>query len=235
MKLDEALTLRMSFNDLQGEIRVDENGYICLNDLAQYFPHKKIKEWMKNKSANEFIDTVDAFLNGGNSPYLKSIVSKRGKYNGGTYAHELIAMEFCTWLSPEFKLKVFLEYTEGRQHKKGWNIKRHLASFNYKMMSKSVENAHDPAKGYHYSNEAKMLNKIVFGEHKPGIRDEATEQQLDDIAWIEGKNSAYIDIDMDYQKRKEVLKDLYHKRECARILKPEGCESLNNHEQKRIG
>ena len=163
MKLDEALTLRMSFNDLQGEIRVDENGYICLNDLAKYFPHKRLDHWKENKSTSEFIETTDKFLNTSDSGDLKSLVSRRGKYNGGTYAHELVAMEFCTWLSPEFKLKVYLEYIKGKQNKKGWNFKRELASYNYKLMSKSVEDAHDPAKFYHYSNEAKMLNKIVFG------------------------------------------------------------------------
>ena len=30
-------------------------------------------------------------------------VSKRGKYDGGTFAHPDIAFEFASWLSPEFK------------------------------------------------------------------------------------------------------------------------------------
>ena len=33
------------------------------------------------------------------------IVSKAGRY-GGTYAHYDIAMEFASWLSPEFKLYI---------------------------------------------------------------------------------------------------------------------------------
>ena len=233
MKLDEALTLRMSFNDLCGEIRVDENGYICLNDLAQYFPHRRIDKWRKSDQTNDFILVVDKFLNGGDSRHLydplngsstnttkrgelKSIISKRGKYNGGTYAHELVAMEFCAWLSPEFKLKVYLEYVGGRQQKKDWNVKRILAAYNYKIMSKSVEDAHDPAKFYHYSNEAKMLNKIVFGKHEKEIRETATEGQLDDIAWLESKNSAFIDIEMNYQDRKDKLSELFSRRTAER-------------------
>ena len=31
------------------------------------------------------------------------IVSKAGRYGGGTYAHRNIAFEFASWLSPEFK------------------------------------------------------------------------------------------------------------------------------------
>jgi len=209
MKLTDALTLRMSFNDLKGEIRIDENGYICLNDLAAYFPHKRLDHWKDNKTTIEFIETVNEFLNTPNSGDLKSLVSKRGKYVGGTYAHELVAMEFCTWLSPEFKLKVYLEYISGKQQKKGWNVKRILAAYNYKIMTKSIEDSHEDPKHYHYSNEAKMLNVIVFGKSEKGIRDSASESELDDIAWLEGKNSAYIDIEMDYQERKTILIRLY--------------------------
>ncbi len=219
MDLNEALILRMSFNDLQGEIRVDENGYICLNDLAAYYPHKRLDNWKANQTTKEFIETVNKYLNTSNSSDLNSVITRRGKYNGGTYAHELIAMELCTWLSPEFKLKVYLEYSQGKQNKKDWNVKRILASNNYRIMSKSVEDAHDPVKGYHYSNEAKMLNNIVFGAHQKGIREIATEGQLDDIAWLEGKNSAYIDIKMSYGERKKVLIELYHKRNMQKQLK----------------
>ncbi len=233
MKLTDALTLRMKFNDLQGEIRVDDNGYICLNDLSSYYPHKKINEWKKNNSTKEFIKTVDDFLNRGDSTYLKSsIISKRGKYSGGTYAHELIAMEFCTWLSPEFKMKVYLEYMHGKQKKKDWNIKRILAAYNYKIMSKSVEDAHDPVMGYHYGNEAKMINVIVFDRHEKGIRDNTSETKLDDIAWLEGKNSAYIDINMDYQERKAVLIKLYEDRDQKRFEKQSDICSENH---KRYG
>ena len=31
------------------------------------------------------------------------LVSKSGRYSGGTYAHTDIAFEFASWVSPEFK------------------------------------------------------------------------------------------------------------------------------------
>lgn len=218
MELKEALILRMSFNDVRGEIRIDENGYTCLNDLAIYYPHKKIKEWKNNKSTKEFIEVLDKKLNIGDFPHLKkSLLTKRGKYGGGTYAHDDLAMFFAMWLSPEFCLAVIRAHREGSQRKEGWNMKRILASENYKLMSKSVQDAHDPVRGYHYSNEAIMLNKIVFGMHQKGMRDVATEQQLDDIAWLESKNSAYIDIEMSSDKRKEVLVSLYTKRNQKQV------------------
>lgn len=217
MKLSDALVIRLSYNDLSGDIKIDENGYICLNDLAAYFPNKKINEWSKNNSTKEFIGTVDAFLNRGNSPYLKPLIAKRGKYNGGTYAHELVAMEFCTWLSPEFKLKVYLEYISGKQRKKNWNIKRILAAYNFNVMTKSIADSKEDTKPYHYSNEARLINMIVFDKSERGIRDAASEIVLDDIAMLEGKNSAFIDIEMDYQDRKVALNKIYDKHLNARF------------------
>lgn len=37
------------------------------------------------------------------------IISKSGRY-GGTYAHYDIAMEFASWISPEFKLYIVQDY-----------------------------------------------------------------------------------------------------------------------------
>ena len=38
------------------------------------------------------------------------IVSKAGRYGGGTYAHNDIAMTFATWISPEFQLYIMKDY-----------------------------------------------------------------------------------------------------------------------------
>ena len=38
------------------------------------------------------------------------IVSKAGRYGGGTYAHSDIAMAFATWISPEFQLYIMKDY-----------------------------------------------------------------------------------------------------------------------------
>ena len=38
------------------------------------------------------------------------IVSKSGRY-GGTFAHNDIALEFASWISPEFKLYIFFRIT----------------------------------------------------------------------------------------------------------------------------
>ena len=37
-------------------------------------------------------------------------MSKRGKYDGGTFAHPDIALEFASWVDPAFKLYLIQEF-----------------------------------------------------------------------------------------------------------------------------
>lgn len=206
MKLQKAFELSIEYMGKCDPIRVDEDGFICLTDMVKYYPKKRLDNWMALKSTSDFIGVLENLntldprdLKGGKSTLLKRV---RGKYNGGTYADELVALEFASWLSPEFKVTIYRAYQNGTQNKENWNIKRILASFNYKLMSKAVELDHEEPKHYHYSNEARMINKIVFGKHEKDIRDTATERELDLIAKLEGHNATLIGIGLDYQDRK---------------------------------
>lgn len=40
----------------------------------------------------------------------KGFVSKSGKYNGGTFAHPDITLEFASWIDPVFKLYLIQEF-----------------------------------------------------------------------------------------------------------------------------
>ncbi len=114
-------------------IRIGTKEYISLTDLARYAdeddPRYPIQNWMRNKDViaylglweklnNEDFKGVefDAFKNEAGSNKFKispqkwiketnaiGIISKSGN-NGGTYAVSDIALEFASWLSPEFKL-----------------------------------------------------------------------------------------------------------------------------------
>jgi hypothetical protein len=207
MELKRALELHTEYAGSVGVIRVDADDYICLNELNAFFPDQRLDVWQKSDKTKNFIACVETEYK---LPPNGGIISKRGR-NGGTWAHPMIAFEFATWLSPEFKLKVYREYIEGRQHKQDWNIKRILAANNYKMMTDAIKNDHEKPMPYHYSNEALMLNEIVFGVRDKELRDTATEDQLDAIAKLEQHNATMIILDMDYQKRKEKLKEIHNK------------------------
>jgi hypothetical protein len=210
MELKKALEIQVQHFGRDGSIRVDENGYICLNDLNEYFPNKRLDNWLRLDSSKELIEAVTATLNTSEVRELESsVLAKRGRHKSGTYAHEVVAMDFAAWLSVEFRIALYRSYIDGTQRKNDWNIKRILAANNYKLMCEAIKDAHEPAKGYHYSNEARMLNVIVFGVSEPGIRDGATEAQLDALAWLEGRNGAMIDLGMEYDTRKEKLYLMY--------------------------
>ncbi|MEM6319960.1 MAG: KilA-N domain-containing protein [Bacteroidota bacterium] len=101
---------------------------------------------------------------------------KRGKY-GGTWAHEDIALEFASWLSPEFKLFVITEFKRlktDEQLRLGdpLNIKRYLTAGTYSVLVNSLLSKMDERLLTHpqpykkrlpFAAEADMINEIIFG------------------------------------------------------------------------
>jgi len=211
MELKRALEIRTEYNGIAGSVKC-EGDYICLNDLQAYYPNKRIDHWLESAQTKELIAAIEKTL----IPGKPGITSRRG-YKGGTYAHHLIALDFAAWLSVEFKLKIYLAYIDGTQHKQDWNIKRILAANNYRLMCDAIKGDHEPAKPYHFSNEALMLNEIVFHSREATARDGASEELLDDIAELEADNSTMIKLGMDYQARKAKLTELYAKKAVKAI------------------
>ena len=73
------------------------------------------------------------------------IVSKSGRYDGGTFAHPDIAFEFASWLSPEFKLYLIKEFERLKknktyQQKLEWHVNRVLSKVNYVVHTDAVKN-----------------------------------------------------------------------------------------------
>lgn len=207
MELKRALELHTEYAGNAGVIRVDKDEYICLNELNSFFPNKRISDWMRTDETKTFIEIVEKTIIAGKC----GIIARRGK-SGGTWAHHLIAFEFAMWLSPEFKIKVYQEYINGTQNKKDWNIKRIMAANNYKIMCEAIHNDHEKPCQHHYTNEALMINEIVFGVRESAVRDSASEEILDVISLLESYNAGFIEAGMDYQTRKQTIKMIHEKK-----------------------
>lgn len=197
-----------------GLVRVDRNEYFCLNDLNSFYPNKRLDVWLKSQSTQEFVGLVEKTIIPLNGGIMKSgIIAKRGK-GGGTYAHKLIAMEFCMWLSPEFKLQVIKEYESGTTQKENWNFKRILAAESVKIQSEAVKEILVPTvkpehERFQYTNNVRMINSIVGVDSV----DDANEEQLEQIGYLERKNAFYLEEGiMDHQERKTRLKDAFSKK-----------------------
>lgn len=190
-------------NNKVSVIRIGTEEYISLTDLARYAdedePRYPIQNWMRNKDVISFLGLweklnnenfkgveFDTFKNEAGSNKFKispqkwiketnaiGIISKSGN-NGGTFAHSDIALEFASWLSPEFKLYLIKEFerlkrNEAYQEKIDWNASRVLFKANYKIHTDAIKNSIVPnlitdiQKKHAYSTEADLLNVALFG------------------------------------------------------------------------
>ena len=157
------------------------------------------------------------------------IISKSGRY-GGTYAHKDIAFEFCSAISPLFKLYVIKEYQrlvelERSQLALSWNVKRLLSKANYHIQTEAIKNVIIPKlnisqmkQGLIYASEADLLNLALFGctakqwqEANPelaktmNIRDSATINQLIVLSNIESLNAELIKQSIAKEDRLSIL------------------------------
>lgn len=235
----------------------NEKDYISLTDIAKYKDPERtdyiIQNWMRNYATIEFLGIweqinnpkfnpieFDGFKNkaGSNSFSLTpkrwiesvgaiGIISKSGRYGGGTFAHKDIAFEFATWISPEFKLYLIKEFQrlkveENERLLLGWDAKRALTKINYRIHTDSIkEHLILPQKlstkeaTAVYANEADVLNMALFGmtaqdwrnknKNKEGnIRDYSDVYQLICLANLETLNSEFIK--MGWSQKERLLK-----------------------------
>ena len=235
-----------------------KNDYISLTDIAKYRnsddPRFVIQNWMRNRNTLEFIGLWEA-LNNENfnrvqfdtfrneaglnrftmtpQKWIEStnaigIIAKAGRY-GGTYAHYDIAMEFASWLSPEFKLYIIQDYKrlksdENSRLSLGWNLNREISKINYKIHTDAIKeyllaDLTNEQLSYKYASEADMLNVALFNkrakqwrdenpELKGNMRDYASLNELLVLANMESYNAVLISKGMEQKERMIELRKL---------------------------
>jgi hypothetical protein len=142
------------------------------------------------------------------------IVSKAGRYGGGTFAHRNIAFEFASWLSPEFKYYLISEFDrlkndEVRQQALEWDLPRTLSKINYRIHTDAIKEEIIPKEVTRaqaaavYASEADLLNVALFGmiaaewraanpDKDRNMRDHATLEQLVVLSNMESINALLI-------------------------------------------
>ncbi|MCL2655685.1 MAG: KilA-N domain-containing protein [Coriobacteriia bacterium] len=220
-----------------------DDDYVSLTDIARrknpLEPKDVVKNWMRTRSTIDFLALWEELNNadfkgveidplrlasGTNAFTLSAsqwiertnaigIVSKRGT-NGGTYAHLDIALEFATWVSPEFKLYLITEFKrlkteEQKRLSSEWNLQRTLAKINYRIHTDAIKAHIIPPEvtkaqaNRVYADEADLLNVALFGQTaaqwrtshpdaKGNVRDEATLEQLVVLSNMESINALLI-------------------------------------------
>lgn len=237
-----------------GIMRIGDVDYISLTDLARYAdayePRLPIRDWMRNKEVISYLGLWESMNNknfkGGEFATFKNeagsnkfkmspqkwiketnaigIVSKSGRYDGGTFAHPDIAFEFASWLSPEFKLYLIKEFerlksNEMYQQKIEWHANRLLSKLNYVVHTDAVKNYIVPTlteeqKRFVYAEEADILNVALFGmtakewrqenpelAKKGNIRDYTDLLHLVILNNLENTNAEFIKLGMSQSER----------------------------------
>ena len=230
--------------------------YISLTDLARYKnpnnPGDVIIKWMSNKSSFDFYSLWEELFNDNfklaefrefkndaannsftmspsrwiSSTNSKGFISKRGKYDGGTFAHPDIALEFASWIDSAFKLYLIkeferLKYNETYQKKIEWSVRRSLSKTNYRIHTDSIKEnivptLTDKQKLFIYASEADVINVALFGmtakewrENNPdkegNIRDYTDILHLVVLSNLEVLNSSMIENNISQKDRLEKL------------------------------
>lgn len=217
--------------------------YISLTDMARYKNAEAtgvvISHWLSTRFAIDFLGIFERLNNpefnitefsnirnqAGTNGFVLTvkqwvertnaigITSTAGRY-GGTYAHRDIAMEFASWLSPEFKYYMVrelqrLKSDENDRLKLNWTLQRTLSKINYRIHTDAIKETLLPPEitaeraSCKYATEADILNVALFGltarewreqnpEAEGNIRDHATLEQLVVLSNMESLNSVLI-------------------------------------------
>ena len=167
------------------------------------------------------------------------MISKRGKYGGGTFAHPDIALEFASWIDPAFKLYLIreferLKHEESYRQKVEWSVRRSLAKTNYRIRTDSIKENIVPKlteqqKTFVYANEADIINVALFGmtakewrkenpEQEGNIRDYANVLHLIVLSNLEVLNANMIEEGINQKERMEKL-NLIARKQLDLLLK----------------
>ena len=234
---------------------ISDEDYICISDIAKLVNPKEprilIYNLLRSKSTIEFLglwETLnnpsfkriefDTFRNeAGSNRFILSLTNwiqktnaigiktKRGRYSEGTFAHHDIAFEFASWLSPEIKLYIIIEFKRLKAkevEQLTWDSKRLSSKLNYLIQTEAIKThlltveLSDAQKNFVYASEADLLNVALFGmtasewknlnpDKKGNIRDYATTIELSILSNLEFYNSKLIANNIPQRERLIVL------------------------------
>jgi hypothetical protein len=267
----------------------EKEDFISLSDIANGFEGGTglIEKWIRNKNTIEFLAVWEAINNPDfNSPEFEGIKSEAGTNRfmmsakqwvqrthaigimasagryGGTFAHKDIAIEFCSWLSPEFKLLLIKEFQRLKEQEQSvlneeWDLKRLLSKVNYRIHTEAIKDSLLPKlnvikekEGLVYADEAELLNIALFGmtskewkQQNPdlalqgmNIRDFADLHQLTVLANLESYNSILIRQRMSKDQRlSELRQTALSQLNTLQSLKSYPLDKLKSPNLKRLG
>ena len=265
-------------DNLINVMRINNTDYISLTDLARYKnsdnPGDVIIKWMSNKSSFDFYSLWEELFNNNfklaesrefktdsatqsftmspsrwiNLTNAIGFISKRGKYDGGTFAHPDIALEFASWIDPAFKLYLIkeferLKYNENYQNEIQWSVRRMLTKTNYRIHTDSIKeniipNLTKEQRQFVYADEADVINVALFGmtakewrdknpDLEGNIRDDTDVLHLVVLSNLEVLNANMIESNIKQSERLIKLNNIA-KKELEILINDNNIIGINN-------
>ena len=236
----------------KAKIKVNSIDYISLTDLAMWeelfnenFKLAESRELKKDSATQSFTMSPSKWIR---LTDAKGFISKRGRYEGGTFAHPDIALEFASWIDPAFKLYLIkeferLKYNENYKSEIEWSVRRMLTKTNYKIQTDSINRNIVPKltkkqEQHIYANEADVINVALFGQTakewrnnnpslKGNIRDHTDILHLVVLSNLEVLNANMIERNINQRERLIKLNSIANK-ELAILVSDKNIIGINN-------
>lgn len=253
---------------------ISDNDFVSLTDIArlknQDDPNSVISNWIRRVDSLQFLTLWEQLNNekfkptdfegfrskpGENAFTISAkkwveltnavgIKVKSGRFQGGTFAHRDIALEFASWISAEIKLYIIKEFQRLKiqeTEQLEWQGKRLFTKLNYLIHTEAVKeclvptNLSNAQKNMVYASEADLLNVALFGKTASewknanpnldgNIRDYANTIELAILSNLEFLNSKLIYSQIEQAKRIVILnkeanreKELFNKNSIKKI------------------
>ena len=145
-----------------------------LNMENSTYLRKQLAEFVRNKSTEEYIETI---MKRESKRHKEVILSSRGRRNGGTWMHPMLFIDFAMWLNPEFKYEV-IKFVQDKM----LDYRDKSADY-YKELASAVKGLSSELNmKSRMSTVATALNYIVFNEDEHALRNKkATEEEQQEL------------------------------------------------------
>lgn len=202
----------------------NKDGWLNATALTEHYG-KRLDNWLANNETIDYMAALTASLavglNTWNPRELESTlqppltITKRGRHGGGTWLHPRLVILFARWLSPELAVwidELLISILSGE-----WQRDRHITIEYHKEMAEELELTRElegkETKTYHFSNEVKMINRVLTQGQTDGVdRQSLTAEGLKALGRLERKNTAMIARGWSYQDRKRKLQEEFVKK-----------------------
>ena len=210
-------------------ITFNDAGFFNATEAARAFG-KLPNDWLRLDETRAYVAELENSNAGQNRIW---IVTKRGQ-SGGTWLHPKLGVAFARWLDVRFAVWCDAQIDDIIHGRQSLKAERASLRVEYRPMTDAVVRSRldagkAPAKHWHYSNEADLINRIALGysaaafraHHEIGpdasLRDYLTPLQVRCLTDLQRANTVYLDDGLSFDDRKEKLNSLYRRRHCAAL------------------